>query len=129
MKKWCHDFKLGRQPSEDAPRSGRPVTTHGTVARVQDMVMSDRRITVWRISKATGIPCMWHGTEDFDFCRMLCKKNEEIVSKMGSANVLGRFLLCRSTLAVSRWGRVGESETTVCLWQVVFRASMFILIP
>ena len=53
VKKWAKEFKLGRESTEDAPRSGRPKTasTDENINAIHDLVMSDRRITVRKIAE------------------------------------------------------------------------------
>ena len=50
-------FKCGRTSTKDEHRSGRPeeVTTPEMIDKIHDMVLSDRRIKVRKIVKATGI--------------------------------------------------------------------------
>jgi len=57
VKRWCREFKCGRESCEDAPRAGRPttVTTQENVNKIHDMVMADRRLTIRHIRETTGL--------------------------------------------------------------------------
>ena len=57
VKRWCREFKCGRESCEDAPRAGRPttVTTQENVNKIHDMVTADRRLTIRHISETTGL--------------------------------------------------------------------------
>ena len=54
---WVNEFKRGCKSTKDEHRSGSPmeVTTPEMIDKIHDMVMSDRRIKVHGIVKATGI--------------------------------------------------------------------------
>ena len=54
---WVNDFKRGCTSTKDEHRSERPVevTTSEIIDKIHDMVLSDRRINVSEIVKATGI--------------------------------------------------------------------------
>lgn len=55
--RWCCMFSEGRQSVEDEGRSGRPSTStnENNIARVQDMVLADRRITVSDVASTLRI--------------------------------------------------------------------------
>ena len=54
--RWTREFKRGRKSVEDDHRSGRPVdyTDDETVARVHELVMNDRRVTIPHLAKMIG---------------------------------------------------------------------------
>ena len=54
--RWTREFKRGRKSVEDDHRSGRPVdyTDDETVARVHELVMNDRRVTITHLAKMIG---------------------------------------------------------------------------
>uniref|UniRef100_A0A672ZDH7 Mos1 transposase HTH domain-containing protein n=1 Tax=Sphaeramia orbicularis TaxID=375764 RepID=A0A672ZDH7_9TELE len=57
VRKWVAEFKQGRTSTEDDPRSGCPKTSSSDeqVDAIHCMVLSDRRMTVQQIAKATDI--------------------------------------------------------------------------
>ncbi|UYV72239.1 hypothetical protein LAZ67_9002304 [Cordylochernes scorpioides] len=46
VRKWCREFNEGRINVHDELRSGRPSLPESTVARIDEMVRSNRRITL-----------------------------------------------------------------------------------
>lgn len=46
VRKWCREFTEGRKDVHDEPRSGRPSTSDDVVAKVQRVLLEDRRITI-----------------------------------------------------------------------------------
>ena len=54
---WVNEFKRGHTSTKDEHRTGRPVevTTPEMIEKINDMVLSDRRIKVRGIVEATGI--------------------------------------------------------------------------
>ena len=57
VKNWTASFKRGKFSIEDDDRSGRPVSVsvHENIDAVHDMILSDRRIGLKRISEALNI--------------------------------------------------------------------------
>ncbi|XP_033230210.1 protein GVQW3-like [Belonocnema kinseyi] len=51
MRKWCREFKNGRTDVNDEERSGRPSISDETVAKVEEVMLSDRRMTVRELSE------------------------------------------------------------------------------
>jgi len=46
VRKWCREFTGGRTNVHDEPRAGRPSISDETVAKVEQLMLEDRRITV-----------------------------------------------------------------------------------
>jgi hypothetical protein len=46
VRKWCREFKDGRTDVHDEQRSGRPSVSDETIAKVEDTMLKDRRVTV-----------------------------------------------------------------------------------
>jgi transposase len=44
--KWCREFKDGRTDIHDEQRSGRPSVSDKTIAKVEETMLKDRRVTV-----------------------------------------------------------------------------------
>lgn len=57
IRKWSNKFKRGGTSTKDASRSGRPktATSEEIVRKVQEVVLSDRRLKVREIADASGI--------------------------------------------------------------------------
>ena len=57
LKKWAAEFKRGRESLEDDPRPRRPVTvtTQETIAKIDDIIMADRRVTEYYTATELGI--------------------------------------------------------------------------
>ena len=57
VKRWVATFKHNRQSLQDDPRPGRPVTvaTPEIVTKVNDIVLTDRRVTERYIASTVGI--------------------------------------------------------------------------
>ncbi|XP_076042215.1 histone-lysine N-methyltransferase SETMAR-like [Oratosquilla oratoria] len=57
IKEWCNRFKDGRTTVESEPRSGRPSTCRNdqVIAKVNAVVMRDRRVTIREIAEEVGI--------------------------------------------------------------------------
>ncbi|UYV82698.1 hypothetical protein LAZ67_22000595 [Cordylochernes scorpioides] len=49
VRKWCREFNEGRINVHDEQRSGRPSLPESTVARIDEMVRANRRITIEEI--------------------------------------------------------------------------------
>ncbi|GLV40064.1 hypothetical protein CBL_02949 [Carabus blaptoides fortunei] len=49
VRKWCREFSEGRENVHDEQRSGRPSLSESTVARIDEMVRNNRRITLHEI--------------------------------------------------------------------------------
>ena len=62
--KWFTKFRCSRISTSDAKRPGRPkeVTSQGMIDKINDTVLSDRRLKVREISETVNIPvgCEWH---------------------------------------------------------------------
>ena len=99
---WVNEFKRGRTSTKDEHRSGHPVevTTPEMIDRIHDMVLSDRRITVREIVKATGIS---RGT----VCSILH-------AKMGVKKISARWVP-RLLSEENKQNRVVDSETILAL--------------
>ncbi|KAJ4430637.1 hypothetical protein ANN_19226 [Periplaneta americana] len=72
--RWCCMFSEERQSMEDESRSGRPSTStnENNIARVQDMVLVDRRITVSEVVSTLHI-----GRAQAITCSMMCWVTEK----------------------------------------------------
>ena len=57
VKKWDAEFKRGRDSLVDDLRQTRPftVTTHETIAEIDDIIMADRRVTGYYTATKLGI--------------------------------------------------------------------------
>jgi transposase len=65
--KWCREFKDGRTDVHDEQRSGRPLLSDETIAKVEETMLKDRRVTVRELCEMipdvskTWIDKMWRG--------------------------------------------------------------------
>ncbi|UYV68633.1 hypothetical protein LAZ67_6000275 [Cordylochernes scorpioides] len=57
VRKWCRKFKEGRINVHDEQRSGRPSLPESTVARIDEMVRANRRITLEEIEDGLNEDC------------------------------------------------------------------------
>ncbi|UYV69290.1 hypothetical protein LAZ67_6003150 [Cordylochernes scorpioides] len=57
VRKWCREFNEGRINVHDEQRSGRPSLPESTVARIDEMVRSNRRITLEEIEDGLNEDC------------------------------------------------------------------------
>ncbi|XP_076056524.1 protein GVQW3-like isoform X1 [Oratosquilla oratoria] len=101
IKKWYNRFKDGRTTVESETRSGRPSTCRNdqVIAKVNAVVMRDRRVTIREIAEEVGISTFSaHSivTEDLAMKRVAAKfvpkllKNDEAgVSRAGADGVIG----------------------------------------
>lgn len=57
VKRWCREFKCGRQSCIDEHAGGAPitVTTQENVKKVHDLVLQDRRVTIRQLVEDTGL--------------------------------------------------------------------------
>jgi hypothetical protein len=46
VRKWCREFKDGRTDVHDEQRSGRPSVSDETIAKVEETMPKDQRVTV-----------------------------------------------------------------------------------
>lgn len=55
--RWCKEFNLGRTSTKDEHREGRPsiVRTGDNVKKIEDIVLTDRRVTIRYLKEVTGI--------------------------------------------------------------------------
>jgi transposase len=51
MCKWCREFKDGRTNVHDEQRSGRPSVSDETIAKVEETMLKDRRVTIRELCK------------------------------------------------------------------------------
>ncbi|UYV84383.1 hypothetical protein LAZ67_X001983 [Cordylochernes scorpioides] len=57
VRKWCREFNKGRINVHDEQRSGRPSLPESTVARIDEMVRANRRITLEEIEDGLNEDC------------------------------------------------------------------------
>ncbi|UYV74489.1 K02A2.6-like [Cordylochernes scorpioides] len=57
VRKWCREFNEGRINVHDEQRSGRPSLPESTVARIDEMVSANRRITLEEIEDGLNEDC------------------------------------------------------------------------
>ncbi|UYV62545.1 OGG1 [Cordylochernes scorpioides] len=57
VRKWCREFNEGRINVHDEQRSGRPSLPESTVARIDEMVRANRRITLEEIEDGLNEDC------------------------------------------------------------------------
>ena len=67
-KKWAAEFKHGRFSLEDDPRQRRPVTvtTQGTIAKIHDIIMADRRVYMANIAVERPLKLRQYKKTTFD---------------------------------------------------------------
>ncbi|UYV63231.1 hypothetical protein LAZ67_2003499 [Cordylochernes scorpioides] len=117
VRKWCREFNEGRINVHDEQRSGRPSLPESTVARIDEMVRANRRITLEEIEDGLNEDCShfsmhkivsetlgyrkvmaginfataagWIATGEVS-CMLACMKNREInVEEVDEAEALG----------------------------------------
>ncbi|GLV46442.1 hypothetical protein CBL_20781 [Carabus blaptoides fortunei] len=64
VRKWCREFSEDRENVHDEQRSGRPSLPESTVARIDEMVRNNRRITLHEISKGLNGECGYFSVQN-----------------------------------------------------------------
>lgn len=57
VRKWCREFSEGRENVHDEQRSGRPSLPDSLTTRIEEMVLSNRRITLHEIVEGLNEEC------------------------------------------------------------------------
>jgi transposase len=56
VRKWCREFKYGHIDVHDEQCSGRPSVLDKTIAKVEETMLKDRRVTVWELCEMIPDP-------------------------------------------------------------------------
>ncbi|UYV71056.1 hypothetical protein LAZ67_8001560, partial [Cordylochernes scorpioides] len=108
VRKWCREFNEGRINVQDEQRSGRPSLPESTVARIDEMVRANRRITLEEIEDGLNEDCSHFSVH-------------KIVSEtLGYRKVSARSVLCvRGFPALECWWI--DDELSILLYRTFHR--------
>ncbi|UYV61245.1 hypothetical protein LAZ67_1004081 [Cordylochernes scorpioides] len=86
VRKWCREFNEGRINVHDEQRSGRPSLPESTVARIDEMVRANRRITLEEIEDGLNEDCSHFSvhkivSETLGYRKVSARENNNVISE------------------------------------------------
>ena len=126
MRSWVRQFKEGRKSCENKPKEPRPRTSRSEdmIARVEQMVMEERRLTVKQIAAIAGISVGSVDTILHEDLKMRKISARWVPRMLTDENKASRVAMCQAMLSRDKGINSTSFSSTVTMdetWMPMFR--------